>query len=164
LAKYMSRNRNVLDLVCVCRLQNVGWKLAGSLCIEEESLRALIELVVILFSTLRITVFLKRMLLEVNQLTGSQTIYSTRPFPQPVLSYLHQYSKAGRSWTELLDFRRLSLSEFLDTRYMKVARSSTQFVVRLYPAGDSPGTDSCESLSRSQGRKSKKNPSYSIGN
>jgi len=36
----MSGNRNVLDWVYVCRLQNVGWKLAGSLCIEEESLKA----------------------------------------------------------------------------------------------------------------------------
>jgi len=86
----MSRNRNALDWVCVCRLQNVGWKLAGSLCIEEESLRALVELAINLFRTLQNTEFLKRMLVEVNQLTCSQAIYSIRPFPQPVLSYLHQ--------------------------------------------------------------------------
>ena len=47
---------------------------------------------------------------------------------------------------------------------MKVAISSTQRVVRLYPTGDSPGTNSCKSLSRSQGRKSMKNPSDPIGN
>jgi hypothetical protein len=81
----------------VCRLQNVGWKLAGSLSIEEESLRALVELVINLFRTLRNAVFLKRILFEVNQLTCSQAIYIIRPFPQPVLSYLHQYRKLGEA-------------------------------------------------------------------
>jgi len=56
----MSRNRNVLDWVYVCRLRNVGWKLAGSLCFEEESLKASLELVINLFRTLRNSVFLNR--------------------------------------------------------------------------------------------------------
>ena len=60
MAKYMSRNRNVLDWVYVCRLQNVGWKLAGSLCIEEKSLKASLELVIDLFGRLRNYVFLNR--------------------------------------------------------------------------------------------------------
>ena len=56
----MSRNRNVLDWVYVCRLQNVGWKLAGSLCVEEESLKASLGLVINLCRTLRNSVLLNR--------------------------------------------------------------------------------------------------------
>ena len=56
----MSRNRNDLDWVYVRRLQNVGWKLAGYLCIEEESLRTFLELVINLFGTLRNSVFVNR--------------------------------------------------------------------------------------------------------
>ena len=58
----MSRNFNVLDWVYVCRLQNVGWKLAGSLCNEGggETEKASLELVINLFRTLRNTEFLNR--------------------------------------------------------------------------------------------------------
>jgi len=58
LAKYMNRNRNVLDWVYVCRLQNVGWKLADSLCIEEENLKAFLELVINLSRSCQNSVFL----------------------------------------------------------------------------------------------------------
>ena len=47
--------------------------------------------------------------------------------------------------------RRLRLPEFLDNRYMKVARLSALRTGRLYPPGVVPGTNFCWRLSRPQG-------------
>jgi hypothetical protein len=49
------------------------------------------------------------------------------------------------------DRRNLKLSEFLDSRYMKVARLSSLCTVRLHPPGDTRGTHFCYTLRRPQG-------------
>jgi hypothetical protein len=86
----MGRNRNVLDWVYACRLHNVGWKVAGAVCTEEESLKASLELVINLFRTLQNDLFLtlKRMFVELNQFNSfvSNLQYQTISLAGSVLS------------------------------------------------------------------------------
>jgi hypothetical protein len=44
------------------------------------------------------------------------------------------------AWTGSYGSERLTIPEFQDYRYMKVAKLSAVRTVRLYPPGDTPGT------------------------
>jgi len=56
------------------------------------------------------------------------------------------------AWTSLQDSKSLRLPEFIDNRYMKVARLSALHTGRLYHTLNIPGTYFCHRLSQIQGR------------
>ena len=68
-----------------------------------------------------------------------------------------------QAWSSPCGFSRLTLSEFLDNRHMKVVRLSDLWTGCLYLSGETPGTHFCYSLNRTQGHWSMRNRNALLG-